>query len=253
VNGEPEADMVGSRPQAVGGLAEAAAEFGLALSDEQLARFASYMHLLLDWNRRLNLTAITDPREVQALHFLDSLSCAIVTGDLNGRRLVDVGSGAGFPGLPLKILYPELQLTMIESVAKKASFLEAVVAELKLAGVAILVGRAEEAGRMAAQRGQYDWAVARAVASLAVLAEYLLPLCRTGGRMLAMKGKKAVEESASAGRAIEVMGGGEAVLRPLQLPGRMESRFLVVVEKVSATPEQYPRRAGVPAKRPLGG
>lgn len=235
-----------------GGLAAGAAALGIVLDGEQLARFTTYAELLIDWNRRLNLTAVAGREEIEARHFLDSLSCAAVIGELAGQRLVDVGAGAGFPGLPLKILYPEVALTLIESVAKKARFLETVVAELALEDVSLLVERAEVVGQMAAERGRYDWVVARAVASLPVLAEYMLPLCRPGGRMLAMKGARAAEESAAAAQAFEILGGGVPVLYPVKLPGRPESRFLVVVDKVAATPERYPRRVGVPSKRPVG-
>jgi 16S rRNA (guanine527-N7)-methyltransferase len=234
-------------------LAEGAAEMELPLSAGQLELFQRYQVLLLDWNRRLNLTAIRDQAGIQLRHFLDSLSCAKVTGDLTGRRLADVGAGAGFPGLPLKILYPELELTLVESVAKKARFLEAAVAELELSGVSIVVDRAENVGRMAGHREGYDWAVARAVAALPTLAEYLLPLCRLGGRMLAQKGPKAAAEVEEAAWAIEVLGGGRVAVHEVQVPGLDETRVLVVVEKVTPTPIIYPRRPGMPGKAPLAG
>lgn len=233
-------------------LAQGAAAFGLALSDKQLASFATYQQLLLEWNQRFNLTAIDQPREIQLRHFLDSLTCALVTGDLSGQRLIDVGSGAGFPGLPLKLLYPELQLTLVESVTKKTRFLEELAATLGLDGVTILAERAENLGRQPAHREQYDWATARAVAAITVLAEYLLPLVRLGGRMLAQKGAGAVEEAAAAVPAFSILGGGRPELHEVQLPGREETRYLVVVEKIGFTPQRYPRRPGMPAKRPLG-
>ena len=238
-------------PGAPSVLEAGAAAFGIVLGDGQLAQFAAYTELLLEWNQRLNLTAVDDPEEIQVRHFLDSLSCVAVTGNLNGQRLVDVGSGAGFPGLPLKILYPALQLTLLESVAKKGRFLETAATELGIDDISILVGRAETIGHVPTERGRYDWAVARAVAPLNVLAEYLLPLCRPGGHMLAMKGPKAIEESSAAERAVKTLGGDSPVLHPVRLPGRPESRYLVVVEKVAATPGRYPRREGMPKKRPL--
>ena len=234
-------------------LAEGAAAMGQPLSAGQLALFEGYQALLLDWNRRLNLTAVRDPAGIQLRHFLDSLSCAAVTGDLDGRRLVDVGAGAGLPGLPLKILYPGLALTLVESVAKKARFLEAAVAELGLEGVTIVVDRAENVGHMAGHREAYDWAVARAVAALPALAEYLLPLCRIGGWMLAQKGPKAAAELQEAAYAIGVLGGGQAMVHDVQVPGLDEIRTLVVAEKVAATPADYPRRPGLPGKSPLTG
>jgi 16S rRNA (guanine527-N7)-methyltransferase len=224
---------------------------GLKLSESQVGQFARYQLLLLAWNERLNLTAITEPEGVQARLFLDSLSCALAMGDLDGQRVIDVGTGAGFPGLPLKLLYPGMALTLVESVGKKARFLEAVVAELGLDGVKVLVDRAEQVGREEAHRGIYDWAMARAVAAMPVVAEYLMPLCRMGGRMLAQKGAEAGKETADAAGAIEELGGGQAVVQRVVVPGLDEKRFLVVVEKVRETPERYPRRVGVPGKRPL--
>ncbi|MFW6070337.1 MAG: 16S rRNA (guanine(527)-N(7))-methyltransferase RsmG, partial [bacterium] len=162
-------------------LAREAATWELTLDETRLRRFSRYRDLLQEWNRRLNLTTVDDDEGIRVRHVLDSLSCATATGDLNGQRLIDVGSGAGFPGLPLKILYPRLQLTLVESVTKKTRFLRAVVEELGLENVEIIDRRVETVGQDPAHREQYDWAVARAVAALPVLAEYLLPLCRRGG------------------------------------------------------------------------
>lgn len=234
-------------------LAEGAVAMGHPLSADQLAMFQAYQALLLDWNRRLSLTAVRDPVGVQRRHFLDSLSCATVTGDLDGQRLVDVGAGAGFPGLPLKILFPRLELTLVESMAKKARFLETVVAALGMTGAIVMVDRAENVGRMPDHRERYDWAVARAVAALPTLAEYLLPLCRVGGRMLAQKGPKATAEVEQAAWAIEALGGQLARVLDVQVPGLDETRSLVVAVKVALTPADYPRRPGVPGKSPLIG
>lgn len=227
------------------------AVFNITLSPGQIRQFAQYQSLLLDWNQRLNLTAIREPRQIQQRHFLDALSCSLVTGDLNGRSLIDVGTGAGFPGLPLKILFPDLQLTLVESVAKKTRFLEAVVNELGLRDVVILAERAEKLGQDAAHRSQYDWATARAVAELRILLEYLLPLCRVGGCALAQKGESAAAEVVTAENALDLLGGTVRPLVPVNLPQRDETHYLVVVEKTAVTPDQYPRRIGVPAKKPL--
>lgn len=232
-------------------LAEQAAAFGLSLNKEQLAQFATYRSLLQEWNKRINLTAIDDAAGIQVRHFLDSLTCATVTGDLSGQRLIDVGTGAGFPGLPLKILYPRLRLTLVESVSKKTRFLEALVAELGMQDVTILDERAENVARQEAHRAQYDWAVARAVAELRVLVEYLLPLCRPGGRALAQKGERARAEAEEAADAIKKLGGAWPTFHSVSLPGRDVTHYLVVVEKVDRTPAKYPRRPGRPAKRPL--
>ena len=227
--------------------------FGIGLTGGQLAQFERYQALLLEWNERVNLTAITDPAVIPIRHFLDSLSCTVVTGDLTGQSLVDVGTGAGFPGLPLKILYPGMALTLVESVGKKAEFLGVVAAELALENVTLVTERAETVGQDAAYRERFDWVAARAVAGMAVLVEYLLPLCKVGGRMLAQKGESAPEETEQAAEAIELLGGGEAALTEVELPGVENRHYLVVVEKVRPTPEKYPRRVGVPGKRPIGG
>ena len=188
-------------------LEKGAAAWGLALKSTQLDQFAHYLQLIRDWNQRMNLTAVDDFEGIQKRHFLDSLSCALVTGDLNGLKMIDVGSGAGFPGLPLKLYFPSLQLTLVESVAKKARFLQAVVAELKLEQVEIYPERAELLGQQPNFRESYDWAVARAVAPLATLAEYLLPFCRLGAHMLALKGHSAAREQEAASNALAILGG----------------------------------------------
>lgn len=232
-------------------LSEQAAAFGLYLNEEQLAQFAAYRSMLQEWNQRFNLTAIDDAAGIQVRHFLDSLTCATVMGDLSDQRLIDVGTGAGFPGLPLKILFPRVRLTLVESVSKKTRFLEALVAELGMENVTILDERAEMVAQKEAHRAQYDWAVARAVAELRVLVEYLLPFCRPGGRALAQKGESALAEAEDAAGAIERLGGGSPTFHAVRLPGRNITHYLVVVEKVGPTPAKYPRRPGRPAKRPL--
>ena len=226
-------------------------EWGYSLSVKQAAQFDQYLTLLLEWNQHLNLTAIREPEQIQIRHFLDALSCAAVMGELNGRSLIDVGTGAGFPGLPLKILYPDLRLTLVESVAKKANFLEAVVTELGLTAVTILPDRAEIIGQQPAHREQYDWAVGRAVAELRVLLEYLLPLCRVNGRILAQKGESALTELDAAQTAVTTLGGGVPQVHTVQLPQHDRLHYLIVIPKVGLTPSHYPRRVGLPGKRPL--
>jgi 16S rRNA (guanine527-N7)-methyltransferase len=230
-------------------LSQTAAAWGIPLSPPQLDQFATYAAELRGWNERVNLTAITDPAEIGTRHFLDSLRCALSWGEAP-RSLIDIGAGAGFPGLPLKILRPGLELTLVESIAKKAAFLEHIAGLLDLKDVRVVVGRAEAAGRDPAHRERYDVAVARAVAELRVLAEYCLPLVRLGGRFLAPKGGQIVDEVAAARGAVELLGGRLLAVEPAEIPG-VEPRTLVVVEKIAPTPPEYPRTPGVPAKRPI--
>jgi 16S rRNA (guanine527-N7)-methyltransferase len=224
---------------------------GEPLSPQQAATFERYATELVEWNQRFNLTTITEPAAIQTRHFLDSLSCWLALRTAPPASLIDVGAGAGFPGLPLKILRPDLQLTLLESTAKKASFLEHIVQVLGLRDVTVLAQRAEDAGQAPAHRERYDWAVARAVAPLPVLAEYLLPFVKVGGRMLAQKAKGAQDEVVAAAGALAKLGGEFEDLISVQVPGLDEERWLVVIRKVAATPPAYPRRAGMPTKRPL--
>ena len=225
--------------------------FGIHLTGRQVAVLGVFEHELLAWNQRFNLTAIRDAEGIRIKHFLDSFSCVLAWKDKPPTRLIDVGTGAGFPGIPLKILYPAMQLTLVESVGKKAAFCRHAVEVLSLDCVEVITGRAEELGQMPAQRESYDWAVARAVANLPVLAEYLLPLVRVGGRMLAQKGHTAPVEAQNAELALRLLGGQIGHLLPVTLPGVAEERYLVVVNKVAATPPQYPRKPGFPARKPL--
>jgi 16S rRNA (guanine527-N7)-methyltransferase len=226
-------------------------QLGLHLTRAQLSALSLYERELVDWNAHFNLTAIRDPQEIHIKHFLDSLTCSLVLREKSIGRLIDIGTGAGFPGIPIKILYPKMQLTLVESVGKKAEFCRHVVRILDLQGVDVVQERAESLGQHPSHREQYDWAVARAVAILPVLAEYLLPLVRVGGSMLAMKGESGPAEAHSAERALRVLGGHLRQLLPVTLPGVAEERYLVVIDKVAATPNGYPRKVGTPSKRPL--
>ncbi|HEY58045.1 MAG TPA: 16S rRNA (guanine(527)-N(7))-methyltransferase RsmG [Anaerolineae bacterium] len=225
--------------------------FGLHLTLQQCAALETYKQELLGWNQRVNLTAIREPEAVDAKHFLDSLSCLRVLGRRPEQRIVDVGTGAGFPGLVLKIACPSWEVTLVEAVGKKVAFCRHIVETLGLEGVEVLHTRAEELGHDPAHREAYDWAVARAVARLPILAEYLLPLVRVGGAMLAQKGETGPAEAQEAEYAIRVLGGELDRVVPVEVPGVAEDRYLIVVRKVAPTPARLPRRAGVPAKRPL--
>jgi 16S rRNA (guanine527-N7)-methyltransferase len=224
---------------------------GMSLNPRQLMALQSYQRELAEWNKRHNLTAIRDPEKVRVKHFLDSLSAYLPMRGSAMDRVIDVGTGAGFPGLPLKILSPRMQLTLVESVGKKTGFCRHVIDKLELDGVEVVQARAENIGQQVEHRELYDWAIARAVAIMPVLVEYLLPLVRVGGKILAMKGESGPAETQSAERAIQVLGGHLYQLIPVTLPGVVETRYLVVIEKVAATPIKYPRRVGIPAKRPL--
>ncbi len=230
---------------------EAQTLLGLRLTSRQVDCLQFYEQELIAWNEKFNLTAIRDPESIRSKHFLDSLSCILALREAPPSRLIDVGTGAGFPGIPLKIILPSMRLTMVESVGKKVEFCQHVTRDLGLDGVEVLHARAEDVGRMPAHRGQYDWAVARAVAALPVLAEYLLPLVRLAGRVLAQKGESGPAEAHSAEKALKLLGGRVRQLIPVALPGVAEDRYLVVIDKVAATPEAYPRRPGMPAKKPL--
>ena len=226
-------------------------QLGLHLTRSQLTALSLYEKELVDWNTRFNLTAIRDPQEIYIKHFLDSLTCLMALRESSVDRLIDVGTGAGFPGIPLRIVYPKMQLTLVESVGKKAEFCRHVVNILDLQGVEVVQERAEVLGQQPSYRERYDWAVARAVAILPVLTEYLLPLVRVGGSMLAMKGESGPAEAHSAQRALGVLGGHLRQLIPVTLPGVAEERYLVVIDKIAATPNGYPRKVGAPAKHPL--
>lgn len=224
--------------------------FGLSISSAQQADFETYAALLEEWNSRISLTAIRDPEGIRTKHFLDSLSCLTVMPEPIGR-VIDVGTGAGFPGLVLKIARPEIRLTLVESVAKKMRFCAQVVDFLGLKDVTIVTERAEVIGQMKAHREQYDWAVARALAALPALAEYLLPLVRVGGHMLAQKSLSARAEVPQAAAALNILGGELQSEREVALPGVPDAHLLLVIDKVRPTPAEYPRRVGVPSRAPL--
>ncbi|MBE3068280.1 MAG: 16S rRNA (guanine(527)-N(7))-methyltransferase RsmG [Chloroflexi bacterium] len=230
---------------------EAQQLFGVHLTGRQVVALMTFERELLAWNEKFNLTAIRDVEGIRTKHFLDSFSCVLAWKENPPRRLIDIGTGAGFPGIPLKILYPSMRLTLVESVGKKTNFCQHMVETLKLDATEVVTARAEDVGQMPAHREAYDWAVARAVANLPVLAEYLLPLVQVGGAMLAQKGQSGPAETHKAEKALKILGGRTRQLLPVTLPGVADERFLVVMDKVAATPPQYPRKPGIPAKKPL--
>ena len=231
-----------------------AKKLGLALSPRQLEQFHLYYQELVDWNRRINLTAITDYEEVQIKHFLDSLTVFLALKQPMGSssfRLMDVGTGAGVPGIPLKILWPDIKLVLLDATAKKAAFLHHIKDKLGLDNIEIVVGRAEEVAHETKYREQFELVLSRAVADLPALVELTLPFCAIGGSFIAQK-KGAVDlEVNQATRAISILGGNLREVKKIDLAEFIDERWLVVVEKIGLTPGKYPRRPGIPAKRPL--
>jgi 16S rRNA (guanine527-N7)-methyltransferase len=235
-------------------LEASAEEWGFVLTSTQVQAFEVYYQQLVEWNKRANLTNVIEYEEVQVKHFLDSLSCLQVLIDLApATRCIDIGAGAGFPGLPLRIASAPMRLTLLEATRKKVLFLEHMVKELGLLDVQVIQGRAEELGRQAGHREVYDVALARAVAELSVLLEYALPLLKVEGIFVAQKGGEIEGEVEAAAAAMNLLGGRLKEVREVRLPGLDDARHLVVVEKVARTPDKYPRRPGMPGKRPLRG
>ncbi len=224
---------------------------GIEISADQEEAFQIYASELLKWNQSHSLTAIRDVEGVRIRHFLDSLSCLLAMDSSPHMKVIDVGSGAGLPGLALKIVQDSMQLTLLESVGKKVHFIDHMVQVLRLKDVNVEKARAEDYAHEEDQRESYDWAIARALAPLNVLAEYLLPFVCLGGFMLAQKGAAAEEESANAQSTIDLLGGGKVKIQSVDIPGLDEKRNLVIIEKISMTGKKYPRSAGVPKKRPL--
>jgi len=231
-------------------LAAGAGWLGISIPEQDMVLFRKYYRLLEEENAKYNLTSLEGEREVAVKHFLDSLSCLKVL-DFNNKRVVDIGTGAGFPGVPLKILHRDMSLMLVDSVKKKVSFLDLLVEKLGLSGVERRWARAETMGRAEEFRERADIVVSRAVAPLNVLAELCLPLVRAGGCFLSMKGPGAEEEIDEAGRAIDLMGGSFEKRENFRLPFYDEERNIILIRKVAHTPEKYPRREGMPAKRPI--
>jgi len=232
-------------------LAKGAINLGYPLSEQQLNQFQLYYQILIDWNQRINLTAIVDFKDVQVKHFLDSLSVATVLSDISdGQRLLDVGTGAGFPGIPLKILFPSLQVVLLESVTKKIKFLTHLVSQLGLQGVEIINDRAENLGHNTSYRELFEIVVSRAVAPLPTLYELTLPFCTLDGISIAQKKGGIDKEIESSKTALKILGGQLEEVRKVNLP-EIGERLLLVARKVTPTPPSYPRRPGVPSKHPI--
>lgn len=236
-------------------LSRGATELGLSLDANQLEQFETYYRELADWNQRMNLTSVIDYGEVQVKHFLDSLTLlpALAHCLPTDARLVDVGAGAGFPGLPLKLVCPAIGLVLVESTGKKANFLRHVVDTLDLTGVEVHTGRAEDLAHRPELRASCNLALARGLARLPTLLECTLPFTRNGGLVAAWKhgGDGLRDELATARNALQFLGGRVQSIYPVKATGLEDNRVVVIVEKVRQTPEEYPRRSGVPRKQPL--
>lgn len=228
-----------------------AADRGVALSEEQMAQFEKYYELLVEWNEKMNLTGITEKSQVYEKHFYDSITPAFYYDFTNVGSVIDVGSGAGFPGIPLKICFPSLKLTILDSLNKRLVFLQEVARQLGLKNVEFVHGRAEDAGRDKKYREQFDMATARAVARMNVLTELCIPFVKRGGVFLVMKGANVEEELNEGKKAIKSLGGKTEKVETFELPEEQSERNIIIVRKQERTPAAYPRKAGTPAKKPL--
>ncbi len=226
---------------------------GINLTEQQIQQFELYFNMLVTRNKQVNLTAITEKNDVYLKHFYDSLTVAFYVSALrtDDKTLIDIGAGAGFPSLPLKIVFPQLRITMVDALQKRVNFLQDVVTELNLSGVEIVHGRAEDIGQDPNYREKFDYATARAVARTSVLAEYTLPFVKVGGSFLVMKGSAAEQELAEGQRALTLLGGTLNETFDFSLPNG-DKRYVQIVNKNKKTPKQYPRQAGTPNKKPIG-
>ncbi|MGB9803914.1 16S rRNA (guanine(527)-N(7))-methyltransferase RsmG [Desulfofundulus sp.] len=232
-------------------LAHAAGRLGIELTDLMCHRFSQYYRLLVEWNERFNLTSLSEMCDIVIKHFVDSLTCFLIYDPPVGARVVDIGSGAGFPGLPIKIVREDLQVTLVESVGKKVNFLHHVLDVLGFGDVDVVPGRAEEIAHEPRYRASFDLALARAVAELPVLLELALPFLQPSGYFIAMKGPAVQEELAMCDDALRILGGSVKSVKTIFLPVAGDQRKLILIEKIGLTPDKYPRRPGVPQRRPL--
>lgn len=224
-------------------------KLGINLSEIQLKQFYNYMNLLIEWNKKINLTAITEPDEIILKHFVDSLTISKYISD--GTKVVDVGTGAGFPGIPLKIYRQDLEIILLDSLQKRINFLDEVIRELNLEKIETVHSRVEDLGKDKKYREEFDIATSRAVANLSTLSEYLFPLVKVGGKVISMKGSLIQEELENSKNAIKILGGQIEKVDEFDLPNSDICRNIVLIDKIKNTPNRYPRKAGEPSKKPL--
>lgn len=226
-------------------------KLGVILSERQIEQFLKYYEMLVEWNQMINLTAITEYEDVMKKHFVDSVSLIKAYGVSKESTVIDVGTGAGFPGLAIKIAFPKLQVTLLDSLNKRIQFLNAVIEQIGLSGVETVHGRAEDFAKPGKLRETFDLCVSRAVANLSTLSEYCLPFVKVGGQFISYKSEKVTEEAAAAGAAIQLLGGSINRQVEFRLPDSDIYRNLFVIDKVKETPKKFPRKAGLPGKEPL--
>lgn len=228
---------------------ELANKININLTENQIEKFYKYMELLLEWNKKINLTAITDEDEIILKHFIDSLTVLKYINE--NDKIIDVGTGAGFPGIPIAIMMPNVKITLLDSLNKRINFLNEVIRELDLKNIETIHSRSEDCGKDILFREKYDIALARAVANLSTLSEYLLPFIKIDGKMICMKGSNLEEELKNAEYAIKELGGEFVLKDEFELPDSDIKRNIIIVEKVKYTPKIYPRKAGLPSKEPI--
>ncbi len=224
-------------------------EIEIVLNEQQIHQFYQYMELLLEWNEKINLTAITNPEEIIVKHFIDSLTIAKYVKE--NARLIDVGTGAGFPGIPLKIIREDIEITLLDSLNKRVNFLNEVIHELKLSKIQAVHSRVEDFAKDKKNRESFDYATSRAVANLSTLSEYLIPLVKIGGNAISMKGSEVDEEMKQSQKAISLLGGKIETIETFQLPQSDINRNIIIIHKTQNTPNKYPRKAGMPSKEPI--
>ena len=224
-------------------------ELNIDLKEKQIKQLYDYMNLLIEWNKKINLTAIIEPKEIILKHFVDSLTISKYINEKS--TLIDIGTGAGFPGIPLKILRDDINITLVDSLNKRIKFLDEVIEKLNLDNIKTVHGRAEEIGRNTEYREKFDYATSRAVANISTLSEYLIPLIKNNGQCIYMKGTDLDEELEKGKKAISVLGGNIVNKEEFELPYSDIKRTIIIIEKVKNTPTKYPRKAGTPSKEPI--